>query len=365
VPGIDFSNDPLLQGRLFSYLDTQLSRLGSVNFNQLPINAPKCPFQNFQRDGHMQHLRPRGRTNFEPNATDSGPRECPAAGFHSYAEAAEKGASKLRTRPESFADHYSQARLFFRSLDAAEQAHLASALVFELSQVETESVRTRVLANLGNVDTTLVQRVADGLGVPVPAVSPSRAAVRDAAASPALRVINGPLDLGLPKGRAVGILVHDGSAHTVVRALRDAVVAAGAQAVVIALKIGGVKLDDGSHMKADAQLFGAPSVRVGEGGVERACDVMFAQVLYDAVAVVLSKDAVATMADESAAVQFVCDAFAHLKTIAYNADAILLLDKAGVKPDEGIIELKNDTKSYVSMIAKRHWAREPSVRTLA
>ena len=164
VPGIDFSNDPLLQGRLFSYLDTQLSRLGSANFHQLPVNAPKCPFANQQRDGHMQMLIPKGRVNYEPSslAADSA-RESPASGFRSAAlgESGERG----RIRSETFADHYSQARLFFRSQTAPEQAHLASALVFELSKVETPHIREAMVGHLLNIDPDLGRRVADGLAL--------------------------------------------------------------------------------------------------------------------------------------------------------------------------------------------------------
>jgi catalase len=166
-PGIDFSEDPLLQGRLFSYQDTQLSRLGTVNFHQIPINQAKgCPFQNMQRDGHMQMQVPKGRANYEPNSLaeageDGGPREDPKGGFRSFQTPVE--GAKVRIRAETFADHFSQARLFFRSQTEIEQAHLASALVFELSKVTLEHVRLRVLSNLVNVDETLAARVADGL----------------------------------------------------------------------------------------------------------------------------------------------------------------------------------------------------------
>src|SRR5690606_4436393 len=148
VPGIDFSDDPLLQGRLFSYQDTQLSRLGTVNFHQIPINQAKgCPFQNFQRDGHMQTRVPTGRANYEPNSLaqageEGGPRADAKGGFTSFREPVEK--EKVRLRSETFADHYSQPRLFFASLAAPEQAHLASAIVFELSKVSLEHVRNRV-----------------------------------------------------------------------------------------------------------------------------------------------------------------------------------------------------------------------------
>src|SRR5690606_2767262 len=179
VPGIDFSDDPLLQGRLFSYQDTQLSRLGTVNFHQIPINQAKgCPFQNFQRDGHMQTQVPTGRANYEPNSLaqageEGGPRADAKGGFTSFREPVEK--EKVRLRSETFADHYSQPRLFFASLAAPEQAHLASAIVFELSKVSLEHVRNRVMGNLRNVDEDLAKRVADGLGMALPEKTPAAA----------------------------------------------------------------------------------------------------------------------------------------------------------------------------------------------
>ena len=164
VPGIDFSNDPLLQGRNFSYLDTQLKRLGSPNFTHLPINAPKCPFAHFQQDGHMAMMNPKGRVNYEPNSwsgKDSGPRESPEQGFRSYP--AEEEGAKLRVRSETFADHYSQARQFYLSQTEVEQNHIAAALTFELSKVETLQIRTRIVSHLLNIDTDLAKQVADGL----------------------------------------------------------------------------------------------------------------------------------------------------------------------------------------------------------
>ncbi len=146
VPGIDFTNDPLMQGRLFSYLDTQLKRLGGPNFHQIPINAPKCPFANNQRDGHMQMQVPKGRVNYEPNSlAPAGPRETPTRGFASFP--AKKTGNKLRVRPESFADHYSQARLFFASQTPPEQDHIVAALLFELSKVQTPAIRERVVSH--------------------------------------------------------------------------------------------------------------------------------------------------------------------------------------------------------------------------
>src|SRR5690606_34456906 len=149
-PGIDFTNDPLLQGRNFSYLDTQLKRLGGPNFTHLPINAPKCPFNHFQQDGHMAMRNPVGRANYEPNSWGMGPREDPKKGFRSFADAEE--GQKVRLRAESFADHYSQARQFFISQTIVEQRHIAMALTFELSKVETPVIRERMVSHLLNID---------------------------------------------------------------------------------------------------------------------------------------------------------------------------------------------------------------------
>ncbi|MDB5469096.1 MAG: Catalase [Caulobacter sp.] len=350
VPGVDFTNDPLLQGRLFSYLDTQRSRLGTANFHQIPINAPKCPVMNFQRDGQMQMAQPRGRANYEPNSLAQfgeigGPRECPVTGFATFpaAEASEQG-DKLRIRPESFADHYSQARLFFRSLDAPEQAHLASALVFELSKVVIPAIRTRMLGNLVNVDPDLAKRVATGLNMPLPKANPTAAPVLDMDLSPALRIISGPLEFDTLKGRKVGVLVADGSDAAEVAAVTKAVAKAGGKAMIIAPKIGGAKLSDGSLLPADGQLAGTPSVMV------------------DAIAVVLSEAGCAALLKEAAAVQFVMDAFGHLKAIGHSEAAKPLLDKAGVEPDEGVTGLGAD---FITAGGKRFWDREPGVRTLA
>lgn len=153
VPGIDFSNDPLLQGRLFSYLDTQLSRLGSPNFHQIPVNRPKCPFANFQRDGHMQTEVPIGQVANEPNTLDDDSvREDSLMGFTSY-PIREEG-EKLRIRPESFAEHYTQARMFFKSMTEPEQRHIIGAFSFELGKCQKPKIRLRVLAHLQNVDQT-------------------------------------------------------------------------------------------------------------------------------------------------------------------------------------------------------------------
>ena len=344
VAGIDFSNDPLLQGRLFSYLDTQLSRLGSPNFHQIPVNAPKCPFANQQRDGHMQMMQPKGRVAYEPNslAADS-PRESPTLGFRSavVAESGDRG----RVRSETFADHYSQARLFFRSQTAPEQAHIASALVFELSKVQALRVREAMVGHLRNIDPSLAQRVADGLALDAlpPAAAPARP-VLDMPASPALQII-GKMRATL-EGRAVGILVADGSDGPLVAALKKAATAAGASVKIVAPKVGGVTLADGSRLAADGQLAGTPSV------------------MFDAVAVVLSDSGAAALSGEGAAIDFVRDAFGHLKAIAFDHGGQALLQKAGIAPDDGVVNA-HDTRAFIAAAMTRQWDREASVRMLA
>ena len=348
-PGIDASEDPLLQGRLFSYQDTQLSRLGSVNFHQLPINRAKgCPFQNFQRDGHMQMEAPVGRANYEPNSLaemgePGGPREDPKGGFRSAAVA--NDGPKVRLRAETFADHYSHARLFYASQTPVEQAHLASALVFELSKCSFEHVRLRILANLQNVDASLAKRVAAGLAMDLPAKSDAAVKPTDMDASPALRILGKyPETLN---GRAVAILVTDGADGAVINAVKKAALAEGASVKVVAPKVGGVTLKDGKTLPVDGQLAGTPSV------------------LFDAVALVLSKDGCADLLKESAAVDFVSNAFVHLKAIGFTAEAQALLDKANVEPDAGIVDLAKGAEAFIPPARTRQWDREPKVRTLA
>lgn len=344
VPGIDFSNDPLLQGRLFSYLDTQLIRLGGPNFHQIPVNAPKCPFANLQRDGHMQMQIPRGRVNYDPSSLQQdSPRET-ARGFASAPKPAEEG-TKARIRAESFADHYTQPRLFYRSQSAPEQAHLASALVFELSKVETAHVRDAMVGHLKHIDADLAKRVADGLGMDgLPPAPPAAVKPQDMAPSPALQII-GKMKATL-EGRAVGILVHDGSDAGTVRALRKAVEGAGATVKIVALKLGGATLSDGKRTPADGQLAGTPSI------------------VFDAVALVLSADGGTRLAKEAAAVDFVRDAFGHLKAIAADDGAKAVIEMAGIEKDAGVVAA-SDSAAFLNAAATRQWDREPKVRTLA
>lgn len=348
VPGIDFSNDPLLQGRLFSYLDTQKSRLGTTNFHQIPINAPKCPMQNFQRDGMMQTQVPTGRANYEPNSLDqagenAGPRECPAVGFSSFPVNGERNdpSEKLRIRSELFQDHYSQAALFYHSQTENEQAHMASALVFELSKVGLDHIRTRMLARLRNVDEALAARVADGLAMEVPEKAPAASPLVAMDPSDALSIQKNAKQI--LKGRKIGILFADGSDAALISKIKSDAEKAGAQVMLIAPKIGGIPVSKGT-LKADGQLAGSPSV------------------LLDAIALVLTEESAQKLAKDGAAVDFVKDAFGHLKAIGHSDGAKPLMDKAGIEPDEGVVELGQD---FIAAAARRFYDREPKVRDLA
>jgi catalase len=344
VPGLDFSNDPLLQGRLFSYLDTQLSRLGSPNFHQIPVNAPKTHAANNQRDGHMQMTQPKGRVNYEPNSLDeTAPREAATGGFVSAAvtESGEKG----RIRAETFADHYSQARMFYASQSPPEQAHLASALVFELSKVAHLHIREAMVGHLRHIDEDLASRVAAGLGMKnLPGAPKAAAPVVDMDPSPALQLIGKMKDT--LAGRQVGILVADGSDGEAVTALRAAAEEAGATVKIIAPKVGGAKLAGGTLLEADGQLAGTPSV------------------FFDAVAVILSAEGAALLGGEAAALDFCGDAFGHLKAIAADGGGEALLTAAGVEPDAGVFAA-TDVDAFIAAAKTRQWAREPKVRILA
>ena len=345
VPGIDFTNDPLLQGRNFSYLDTQITRLGGPNFAQIPINQPRCPMQNFQRDGHMQMSKQVGRVSYEPSGLDDGaPREDPSRGYRSF-PSREEG-DKLRVRSESFADHYSQARQFFFSQTKPEQDHIVAAITFELSKVETKAVRGRVLGQVANIDPRIAERIANGLAYrdPVRAAPTTKRARTDLKSSPALSIIakfKPTLD-----GRVVGCLVSEGADAGTVRALRGSVTAAGGQLKVVAPKVGGVTGSDGGVIEADYQLAGGPSV------------------LFDAIALVISEPGAPALMNEAAAVAFVQDAFSHLKVISYTDGAAGLLKQAGVKNDAGVVALSSAGVNPFVQAAKqgRIWGREPMVR---
>ena len=345
VRGIDFTNDPLLQGRNFSYLDTQIKRLGGPNFTHIPINAPKCPVRHFQQDGHMAMHNPKGRANYEPNSwgEDGGPRENPEIGFKSYPEQAE--GQKQRTSSETFADHYSQARQFYISQTEVEQKHMADALTFELSKCEHEKIRLRMLSHLMNVHDELASDVAEGLGVTdMPeAATPARKPITDLPASDALSILkNGPDSF---KGRKLGLYLSDGADADTVEAIEKAFKDEGAVVAIVAPKIQGVTLSNGQTRASDEKINGGPSV------------------LFDAVALVFADDQANTLAKDKPSKDFVSDAFAHAKFIAFNGPAMALLKAAGIGEDldEGCLELggSDSAEAFVKKCRKlRFWDRE-------
>ena len=347
VPGVDFTNDPLLQGRNFSYLDTQLKRLGGPNFTHIPINAPRCPVHHFQQDGHMAMQNPKGRANYEPNSwgtEEGGPRENPARGYTSYAEEVE--GQKLRVRPERFADHYSQARQFYISQAPIEQKHIADALTFELSKVETPAIRLRTLSHLRNIDAGLAAQVADGLGMDLPKpAKPAKAPITDLPPSDPLSIVkNGPQSF---KGRKLGVLLTDGADAKLFAALKKAVEGVGAMVEIVAPKVGGVTLSDGEKMPAKQKIDGGPSV------------------LYDAVALLVSKEGAAMLQKDAPTRDFIADAFAHLKFIGFTEAAMPLLEKVGVAEnlDAACVSL-DETKpaQFVEQLGQlRFWDREMKV----
>lgn len=347
VPGIDFTNDPLLQGRLFSYLDTQKSRLGTTNFHQIPINTPKCPFANLQRDGMMQTIVHKGRANYEPNTLDKagedpGPRPS-KEGFRTAETNTAMGndpAAKVRVRDESFGDHYSQPRLFWKSQTASEQAHIASAYVFELSKVGPEHIRNRTLSHLRNIDEDLGARVAAGLGVKLPAAAPAFREPLDLDPSDALSIQKNWIPT--LKGRMVGILFAEGSDKAAIDQLTADIEAEGGRAFLVSPKVGPTKVKGGT-LAAHGQLAGSPSM------------------LFDAIGMVLMPDQVEMLMQDAAARDWVTNAYAHLKAIGHCQGSKALLDDCGIEPDDGVVPYEK----LVKAAPHRYWDREPKLRDLA
>jgi catalase len=294
----------------------------------------------------MAIVNPTTRANYEPNSWEpavGGPREDPSRGFASFA--AHEGGAKRRIRPASFADHYSQARQFYRSQTEPEQRHIAAAFTFELSKCERPEIRERMVAGLRNVDDGLARTVAERLGLerlprPLPvAAKPTE----DLPASPALSILANPPESFA--GRKLGILLTDGADATLLSRLRAAAQKEQANVEVIAPRIGGVMTSDGERVPADQTIDGGPSV------------------LYDAVAVVASEDGGAELAGQPAAHDFVSDAFAHCKLVGYTPGALALLEATGLagKLDDGFVELRSGSAASGFLErcrALRHWERE-------
>ena len=313
VPGIDFSNDPLLQGRIHSYLDTQISRLGGPNFHELPINAPVNQVHNNQRDGMHRQAIHRGRVNYEPNSLGGGcPFQAGKMGFQSFPERVSE--DKVRGKPEKFAEHYAQARMFFESQSPAEQAHIANAFRFELSRVQTAAVRARVIANLANVDAMLAAGVADGLGMDLPDPSPLASNLTQPAyaASPALSLLARPGTTGVVTKR-VAILVGDGVDAAGVQATYAALRAAGAVPRLVGVQLGARTAADGSRLDVEISLEAGPSV------------------LYDAIVVPSGAES-GRLGIAGQTLEFLRDQYRHCKPIFAWGGGVDLLKAAGLPP---------------------------------
>ena len=314
IPGIDFSNDPLLQGRIHSYLDTQLTRLGGPNFHEIPINAPVAPVHNNQRDGFHRQAIHRGRVNYEPNSLAGGcPFQAGMKGFTSFPEPV--AADKVRGKPELFADHYSQARLFYASNTPAEQAHIAAAFRFELTRVQTPAVRQRVLSLLANVDPGLVATVAAGLGMEVPEPQPMATTLPlpEYQPSPGLSLLSRPGETGI-KTRKVAILVANGVDGAMVRAIYTSLLNDGAVPRLVGSQLGKLASSDKSVLFVEISLEAGPSV------------------LYDAVVVPDGEAAIKALSRDAHALDFVRDQYRHCKPIMVLGAGAALLTQASVPP---------------------------------
>lgn len=351
VPGIDFSNDPLLQGRLFSYTDTQISRLGGPNFHEIPINRPVAPFHNNQRDAQHRSTIHKGRAAYEPNSIDGGwPKETPPAardgGFESYPERID--ANKIRQRSESFSDHFSQARLFFNSMSKHEQEHIIAAYSFELGKVEREHIRARQVNEiLANIDLGLAGRVAENLGLPAPKTGTVAERKTGIAKSPALSQAN--LLAGNIKTRKVAILAANGVDAKAIDALKQALAAQGAHAKLLGPTSAPVKAADGSLLAVDASMEGLPSVA------------------FDAVFVPGGAASIRALSGNGVALHYLLEAYKHLKAIALHGEARQLLDVLHLQADEGLLVIKEakDLKGFFAAIGQhRVWAREAKAKAV-
>jgi catalase len=312
VPGIDFSNDPLLQGRIHSYLDTQISRLGGVNFHEIPINSPIAQVHNNQRDGMHRQAVHRGRVSYEPNSLGGG---CPFQagmknGFTSFPQPI--AADKVRGKPEKFAEHYGQARLFWQSQTAVEQTHIVNAFRFELTRVQTPAIRQRIVSQLLNVDRLLAAAVAEGLGIELPAPMPpaSHLPVPQYNPSPALSLLHLPGEKGI-QAKKVAILIGRGADADSVRSIYSALLADGAVPRLVAGHLGKVPAADGSALDVEISLEAGPSV------------------LYDAV-IIADGESGQQLARDANALDFVRLQFRHCKPILSLGDGSALLVKAGI-----------------------------------
>lgn len=343
VPGIDVTNDPLMQARLFSYLDTQLSRLGGPNFAEIPINRPVIPVVNHQQDGHMRQGILKGRVNYFPNSLGGGfPQMTPEkqGGFVHFPEAV--SGVKTRERSPTFNDHYSQATLFLNSLTPIERQHLTEAAIFELSKVEDQGVRDRMVGNLMNVDSKLADDVAARVGVDLPSVKNAGPAHKKT--SPAVSMMSRP-GKGL-KGRCIAVLATDGFSNSDFTNLNNALMSEGAKAELVGTRIGAHNTAEGEVAMITKTLKNTASV------------------LYDGVYIAGGIASVQALSLEADAIHFVNEAYKHHKTIGFSKDAEDLMqltfigdfeNSQGVISDSG----KKFAQDFIAALkSHRHWDRE-------
>ncbi len=349
VPGIDFSNDPLLAGRIHSYQDTQISRLGGPNFHEIPINAPVAQVHNNQRDGMHRQAINRGRVAYEPNSLAGG---CPfqqgaPAGFTSFPDPSPE--DKVRGKPEKFADHYTQATLFYESQSEVERTHIVRGFRFELTKVQTPAVRRRVLAQLANVSGELASAVAEGLGMEVPdplplVFKPPRPEVTHSAAlSLFARPGRGGID-----GRRVAILVAAGVDGEGAMALHRVLTEGGAVPRVVAARLAPVESASGDALDPDATLETMPSC------------------LFDAVVVPDGEASAVALSGLGQAVEFIKDQYRHCKAILALGAGRALLERAGLPTDAEDAALimcdpgksERATKAFLAALGRhRNWDR--------
>lgn len=349
VPGIDFTNDPLLQGRLFSYTDTQISRLGGPNFHQIPINRPVAANHNNQRDALHQHVVHKGRASYEPNSIDGGwPKETPAAaqdgGFESYQERID--AHKIRQRSESFGDHFSQARLFFQSMSPTEQQHIIKAYSFELGKVEREHIRAREVNEiLANIDLKLAAAVAANLGLPAPKAGTVQVKGSQLAQSPALSQMNHPGSVGI-KGRKIAVLVANGVDAASVDKLIKALEAHSARPMLLGPTSAPVKATDGKQLPVEASMEGMPSI------------------MFDGIVVPSGKASTDALAASGLAKHFLLEGYKHLKAMVLTKE---LATGLGLKEDKGLL-LADDQKAVDAFVkaveGHRVWEREAAAEAV-
>lgn len=375
VPGIDVTNDPLLQGRLFSYLDTQLNRFNSANFHEVPINSPKCPVHNNQQDGFMRQTVNKGKVNYFPNSLGGGcPMMAPEkmGGYMHYMEKVD--GRKIRERSDSFRDHYSQATLFWKSLTEPEQKHLVEAAHFELGKVETKAIREKMLGHFHQIDPELARRVAKGIGVEVPKKPIGEMLKNEAGGtvqetkgpkkgktvehSPALSMeVNKKYSI---KSRKIAFLIADGYNHQELMQVKETLTEKGAHVKIVSQFLGILKSEDGQKTEADKSHITTGSI------------------MFDAIYIPGGKAHVEALRKQGAAIHFLNEAYKHCKPIAASGHAVELLtiaDVAGVQlslqnegaltQDLGVVtqhasgDLKEFNEAFMDAIAKhRHWNRE-------